>query len=463
MLYKFKACNENLFDELENKYIYFSDIKDFNDYGENNLNLIFEGDIIAWRGFLRHYISSLFLTMCFYKFEEDSKIFIQIENYYNDNCRYSQTLKDDLKKLSYDFLEDEFIKHFLSIAIKNKISQRKLYLIMSFLQIRALLLINQIDVESYKIINKIASFDLFKKLLNEVIEASTIEEINKFNLQLDAIIMLPRINELEKGKRFITSDFPKEYLQQIKMLLYPNRYIACFSERFNNNSMWGYYSDSFKGVCLEFNTNNEEGKEYIELYSKNGIISRKEKSGIFNEKEIFEYKKFNFKKVIYGNNEVTFPEINFFDNIGMIPFPYKTLFLCENSERSRYFRHDEEWRDNYWNLFNYLSIHKLLDWEHEKEQRLIIDDTFFSIGDKETRKLKYKFNSLNGIIFGNKITKEHKDKIIEIIAKHCIEEKRETFEFYNLLYINGVLEKQICIYSRLRFKMILEKNKKFKR
>ena len=141
MLYRFRTCNDFLFDELEKKYIYFSDIKDFNDYGENNINLIFEGDIIAWRGFLRHYISSLFLTICFGKFEEDSKVIIHIEDYYNNYCQYPLKLKDELKRVSYNFLEDKFIKYFLSIIVNEKVSHRKLTLIMSFLQVRALLLI----------------------------------------------------------------------------------------------------------------------------------------------------------------------------------------------------------------------------------------------------------------------------------------------------------------------------------
>lgn len=447
MLYRFRTCNDFLFDELEKKYIYFSDIKDFNDYGENNINLIFEGDIIAWRGFLRHYISSLFLTICFGKFEEDSKVIIHIEDYYNNYCQYPLKLKDKLKRVSYNFLEDKFIKYFLSIIVNEKVSHRKLTLIMSFLQVRALLLIYPIDLKAQDEINKIASFELFKELLNEIIEANTIEKINKFNLQLDAITMLPRIEKLEKGERSITIDFSKEYLQQIKMLLYPDRYVACFSERFDNNAMWGYYANSFKGICLEFKTDNERGKEYIELYNRIGV----------NEKgNTYDWEKVCFQKVIYGNNEITFPEINFFDNIGRISIPYKTLFLSENSKESKYFRHDEEWRDNYWKLFDYLSTHKLSDWEHEKEQRLITDNTAFDFSNLENRKLKYNFNSLDGIIFGNKIEKENKDRIIEIIAKNCIEEKREDFNFYNLLYINGILEKQICIYSRLRFKKILE-------
>lgn len=447
MLYRFRTCNNFLFDELEKKYIYFSDIKDFNDYGENNINLIFEGDIIAWRGFLRHYISSLFLTIYFGKFEEDSKVIIQIEDYYNNYCQYPLKLKDELKRVSYNFLEDKFIKYFLSIIEKEKVSHRKLTLIMSFLQMRALLLIYPIDLKAQDEINKIASFELFKELLNEIIEANTIEKINKFNLQLDAITMLPRIEKLEKGEKSITTDFSKEYLQQIKMLLYPDRYVACFSERFDNSVMWGYYANSFKGICLEFKIGNEKGKEYIELYDRIGV----------NEKGIiYDWEKVYFQKVIYGNNEITFPEINFFNNIGRISIPYKTLFLSENSKESKYFRHDEEWRDNYWKLFNYLSTHKLSDWEHEKEQRLITDNTAFDFSNLENRKLKYNFNLLNGIIFGNKIEKENKDRIIEIIAKNCIEEKREDFEFYNLLYINGILEKQICVYSRLRFKKILE-------
>lgn len=279
MLYRFRTCNDFLFDELEKKYIYFSDIKDFNDYGENNINLIFEGDIIAWRGFLRHYISSLFLTICFGKFEEDSKVIIQIEDYYNNYCRYPLKLKDNLKKLSSNFLEDEFIKYFFSVIVNKKVSHKKLSLIMSFLQVRALLLIYPIDFETQDKVNKIVPFELFKKLLNEVIVANSIEEINKLSLQLDAITMLPKVNELEKGNKFITTDFAKEYLQQIKILLYPDRYVACFSERFDNSTMWGYYSSSFKGVCLEFKTDNERGKEYIELYNRIGV---NEKGNIYN-------------------------------------------------------------------------------------------------------------------------------------------------------------------------------------
>lgn len=450
MLYRFRACNKFLFDELEKKYIYFSDIKDFNDYGENNINLIFEGDTIAWKGFLRHYISSLFLTTCFGKFEEDSQIFIKIKDYYNNSCKYPLKLKDNLKKLSSNFLEDEFIKYFLSVIVNKKISHKKLSLIMSFLQIRALLLIYPIGLKTQDEINKIVPFELFKKLLNEVIKANSIEEINKFSLQWDVITMLPKVNELEKGNKSITIDFPKEYLQQIKTLLYPDRYVACFSERFDNSTMWGYYSSSFKGVCLEFNTDDENGKKFIELYDRTGENGK----GI-----VYNWGKFYFQKVIYGNNEVTFPEVNFFDNIGTIPSTYKSLFLCENFKGSKYFKHDNEWKDNYWKLFNYLSTHKLLDWEHEKEQRLITDNTFFSFDEIDARKLKYKFNSLNGIIFGNKIEKDDKDRIIEIITQNCIEEKREDFNFYNLLYINGILEKQLCIYSRLRFKKILENKK----
>ena len=178
MLYRFRTCNDFLFDELEKKYIYFSDIKDFNDYGENNINLIFEGDIIAWRGFLRHYISSLFLTICFGKFEEDSKVIIHIEDYYNNYCQYPLKLKDELKRVSYNFLEDKFIKYFLSIIVNEKVSHRKLTLIMSFLQVRALLLIYPIDLKAQDEINKIAG--LVHILLSESKVERTLTNRAKF-------------------------------------------------------------------------------------------------------------------------------------------------------------------------------------------------------------------------------------------------------------------------------------------
>lgn len=456
MLYKFKSYGKNLIDELENHYIYFSDVNNFNDYGENNINLIFNGDIIAWKGFLRHYISSLYLTTHYGEFEKNSKVCIYIENYYSDKCTYSQKQINYLKKLSLNFLEDKFVKYFLEVIADKKVSQKKLLLIIRLIQWRALLLIYPVDLEFQNELEKIDSFEVFKEFLNKIIETDNIKEINNIALYLDGICITQKVCKLKRNDSITILEFPNEYFQQIKKMIYPNKYITCFTERFDNTAMWGYYSNSFKGICLEFNTNNENGKEYIEFYNRTGIVSKKEKDGTISEKEIFEYEKIYFQKVIYGDNELTFPEINFFDNIGMIPFTYKSLLLCdENFEASKYFRNDDEWRKNYWDLFYYISTHKLLEWKHEKEQRLITDDTFFSFDDEETRKLKYKFESLNGIIFGPKIEKEHKDKIIEIIAKKCKNEGRKEFNFYNLLYINGIIEKQKCLSSILKFNILL--------
>lgn len=447
MLYRFRACNEFLFDELDKKYIYFSDINDFNDYGENQINLVFQGDLIAWKGFLKHYISSLLLTLSFNNFENDSKIFINIENYDSDYCTYPLKIREILKKIGVDFLDDEFVKYFLSVIINKKISQRKLFLIMFYLHIRALMIVN--NSQNKDEINKLAPFGEFKEKLDKIIELNNIEELNEMIFQQEAIELLPYLKNLKERKPLIAVDFPKEYLQQSKKILYPDKYIACFSEVFSNILMWGYYSDSFSGVCLEFNTVQDNNKKYIELYDRIAV----DNNGTF-----FDWEKFYFKQVIYSNSEETFPEVNFFENIGRIPEHYKSLFLIEDHESSKYLENSEEWKLKYWNLFENLSVHKLLDWKHEKEWRLIKDNTFFSFDDIESRKLKYKFSSLNGIIFGNKVIKENKDRIIEIIAKNCIEEGRKEFDFFNLIYLNGKLQKQKCIYSILRLKEIL-KNK----
>lgn len=450
MLYRFRACNEFLFDELEKNYIYFSDINDFNDYGENQINLVFQGDLIAWRGFLKHYISSLFLTLCFGNFENDSKIFINIEDYDSKYCTYSLEGKETLKNLSFEFLEDEFVRYFLNVITNKKISQRKLFLIISYLHGRALMLVFRSKNKDE--INKLAPFKVFKENLDRIIDLNDTEELNRMIFQQEAIELLPWLKNLKDRKLSIIVDFPQKYLEQSKKMLYSDKYVACFSEEFSNNTMWGYYSNSFSGICLEFNTLQNNNKKYIEFYTRIGVN---------NNKSVFDWEKFYFKQVAYGNNEETFPEVNFFENLGRIPNHCRSIFLSENNKNSQYLQNNDEWKLKYWKLFDRLSTHKLLEWKHEKEWRLITDNTFFSFDNIEDRKLKYKFASLNGIIFGNRITKKDKDKIIEITAQNCIEEKRQEFNFYKLLYLNGVLQKQICIYSTLRLKEILNNKLKY--
>lgn len=71
---------------------------------------------------------------------------------------------------------------------------------------------------------------------------------------------------------------------------------------------------------------------------------------------------------------------------------------------------------------------------------MILDEEYKRYSESE-RKLKYKFNDLERIIFGLKTSDDDKVKIINIIKK-CKTEKRVDFKFYQAVYNqdNGKIE-----------------------
>ena len=52
----------------------------------------------------------------------------------------------------------------------------------------------------------------------------------------------------------ILVDFPKLYVNQLKNMIYPESYVVCFSRKNNNSAMWGNYANYYKGICLIYET-----------------------------------------------------------------------------------------------------------------------------------------------------------------------------------------------------------------
>lgn len=72
--------------------------------------------------------------------------------------------------------------------------------------------------------------------------------------------------------------------------------------------------------------------------------------------------------------------------------------------------------------------------ESENEYRLIVTNMLDDFDTVKSRKLKYDFNSLEGIIFGIKTATEHKLKIMKIIDDKCAKYNRTDFNFYQAYY-----------------------------
>jgi hypothetical protein len=77
---------------------------------------------------------------------------------------------------------------------------------------------------------------------------------------------------------------------------------------------------------------------------------------------------------------------------------------------------------------------KLKAWEKEKESRLIQMSMLNDLSDSNLRKLRYDFNSLEGIIFGINTTMDNKLDIMKRIENLCAVYKRPNFSFYQARY-----------------------------
>jgi hypothetical protein len=73
---------------------------------------------------------------------------------------------------------------------------------------------------------------------------------------------------------------------------------------------------------------------------------------------------------------------------------------------------------------------KLKDWEYEQEHRLLLSSGLDTYKEPETRKLTYKFEDLEAIIFGMRTRIEDKIKIKKIIDSKCKEYNRKTISIF---------------------------------
>lgn len=77
---------------------------------------------------------------------------------------------------------------------------------------------------------------------------------------------------------------------------------------------------------------------------------------------------------------------------------------------------------------------KLRAWDREKESRLILSSSINDLESDANRKLRYNFDSLEGIIFGINTPTESKLKIIKKIEGLCGLFQRCDFSFYQARY-----------------------------
>lgn len=443
-------------DELRKQEIYFASSDSLNDPMEGYEDIFWEGDEIVWRNLFCHYLKCLQVNCM--------EFILQGEESLTSNNIHIFGINEDCLTPQYQALTHSIIELFFEnpltreypyqLSQKNRpIRRDELFFYLQTIHLFALQCIFTVFKEhqltNYSLPEN-QEFNSQKTLISpgmwkihNIAESShsnildfsekMFDITQKYSNQIQTIFNYNNSLQLKRPNwKFLFLDFPTQYINELKKLLYPNWYTACFIETYNNPSMWSHYADSHKGVCLKFKTPNNS----LSLTNCSQPT----------QKTVMQFYPINY--------QCKYPEIDFFRTIGVIPTPklYEEWYGGPNNNLSScaetLTNNEDAWRDNYWNLFYSRITTKLKDWEYEQEHRLICHN-FMS--DVEPCK-KYSFKDLDGIIFGINTPEPVKQKIMKIIEEKCRLNDRNDFNFYQSFYSSstGKIEKQHLNF--LRFK-----------
>lgn len=206
----------------------------------------------------------------------------------------------------------------------------------------------------------------------------------------------------------ISFDFPKVFVEQLKNMIYPESYVVCFSGKNDDSAMWGNYADCHKGVCLIYDTKDEDK---INVKVSNHSIP------------------LAVKAVSYGGNII---ERNFFHTFGRLNMKQIKEWLLGTEKISscyqEVFCEQEKWRNCYWETYDAKTYRKTKAWEHENEFRAALTNTFGEFNEPEQRNVSYEWTLLKGIIFGINTTEYDKKRIMDKLLEN--KKNLEDFCFY---------------------------------
>lgn len=413
-LYRFRNINKLLseYNELENQSIFFTGKNDLNDPTEGLYETVWNGDKVVWQKLFENYLLSFFHVFIFLKQNPDitltnEDIIIDFKNDLTDEI-------EQLHKLLIEVLNNNrFIKKIVNCEELHNLNIDKNTLLYILKVIHP-----YIQSITYSLGAKThSSTEEFEdKTLNSIINLARKENLKEysamFQLMTNSLNCAENEKELSENSKFLIFKYPYLYLDRLEALIYPDWGTVCFSKNCNNVAMWGYYAESHKGIALKFKTQKKEHDLAINLSFSNGANSNG---------KLYGWNLMRFNEVHYGYEDNSLYN-NFFEDVSAlqpIPNSLKWWYTSDN-EFSKYANKlsDSDNYKSYWDKFYKSITTKHENWKHEEEHRLIKHrmSRNLEITDRTTY---YKFEDLEGIIFGVKTTTEDKKKVIDIISKKC--------------------------------------------
>lgn len=418
------------FDELKNLEIYFCPYDSEDDAAEGLMNVYWKADEILWNNFFAQYFVVFYVhyIMILFAEEDDRKIPDQI---YWKQPRALFNLEGLIQR----FLDSQTVTRIKIIAMakNHEVSADELKLYLRIVHGVAVSIVWSIDHE----IN-----DMFCKRKRNLDDASLTETVNNLKWNEENTYGIFRVLEqfLEKNereaiatngeewKRWLFIDFPKEYFKCLPEMIYPRWYIASFCKDCTSARNWAHYADASRGICLIHKTYNCAFGKGLKIKTCHEFST--------HEGRKYENHIEPLLDVEYNSN---FPRFNFFEMLGgLTGGMVDEWFHDRNGNKSPYHYGDyadpkkEEWRRNYWRAYQRHITSKSVDWQELKEQRVVLEDDglFSNYSTLESRKIKYDFDELKGIIWGIRINDKVKAQIREIVEDHCTQMGRTDFSFY---------------------------------
>jgi hypothetical protein len=435
--------------ELAEQYIYFAEPSSLNDPLEGFKDIVWNGDAIAWRNHLRHYLLCLIQTV--------SILYIMGPSY--DAVRkhdFALTTPARLPTDQYRTLFDGICSRFFAnsrvaayptlLESRGAMRRDEWLFYLWTLHPHAVRTVMQAFAD-----NSLCPPDgraLFKDwgaepldaayfdMLHEAL-ASTPGEDSASEFYASARVILDQ-NQMLAGAEpdpktvgwaVLLGDFPSTYLDRLQALMHPDWYTACFVADYRQPAMWGHYGDSHAGVCLEFNSIQDgAGRPALPLRQQVGVrISGDE------IKPIMDVVRQQFHPVRYENGPDR--EVDFFSSLGRLSAPDLAFWFqaadgARSSAAGDLFEAEDAWHQAYWARHFEILTTKRAGWAHEQEHRLVLTSGLTDFREIEARKLTFDLESLSGIIFGLKTPTTDKREIVRILREKCEAAGRTDFDFY---------------------------------
>ena len=256
-------------------------------------DLVWDGDRVVWSNLFKHYVHCLYWTfhIALLCGEEDSLEPVDVPAHRRWDSpptpQAGQLFDKIWARVRVECELDELAERIAGVTfkgIKHKVRRSELLFYLQTIHRRTLMVIQELFVEwnlmdrdkglslnssRETLLTRRGHFDLLP-LVPKIDDSSSDVLFRVFE---NFVVTAPLRHGFatqdagKKNAKFLVLDYPAIYIGELRRLLWPEWYTACFAKDYHNSSLWANYGDSHKGACLIFRA-SEEGLRWNPLFGQ---------------------------------------------------------------------------------------------------------------------------------------------------------------------------------------------------